>query len=217
VTIPFSFDWGKAFDTDEIGVVLLKQQRAFLLKMVYNAASDKYSFFTNFDESDVDSIDEFLADLSYRLMNFDTPPKEDMNNYIYLSPVQGTVISGNRIALIAGTMYYAQNTPASGNAYEIFEGIKLQSGTWHVRINLMHNSNAGILKVEIIDIITATVYSSTTYDTYNATQTDQHFDLASFALTDSAFVKIKISCTGKHASSSNFFLFISAIQLYRDS
>ena len=216
MSIPFSFDWGKAFETDEVGLILLPKQRAFLLKLVYDATVEKSTFLTNYDETDYDDIDEFLANLSYRLMHYDLPPKDNMNNYLYLSPAQGTVISGGRIALQAGTMYYAQNTPANGNNYEIYDGIKLSKGNWHTRVNVMHNSNAGIMKVEVIDILSGTVYDSDTYDLYNATQSDQHFNFNAFTLTAEANVKVKVSCTGKHASSSNYFLYISAIQLYRD-
>lgn len=212
-----SIDFSREWDGDSILIPQMsRKQNAIVRQMMANLLENPAFFVLDyFNKTDVEleevnqEIDEILSILNLEY----TPPP--MNNYYSLCPAAATVTSGNRLAFLASTIYYSQNTPATNNSYEFWNGIYLQKGTWIVRYHVLHNSNCAILKSEVIDLLTATVYDSDTYDLYNVTQSDQHVNLNNFILTDNAFIKLKITANGKNASSSNFFLPIANIELYK--
>ena len=214
MTIPFSFDWEKAYDPDTVGVVLLKKQRAFLLRMVYNVVNEYSTFLTNYDESDYDDIDAFLSDLSYRLMNYDIPPKENMNNRIMLFPYMGTIVTGNAMTF-ASTGAWLQNPASNGSTYRI-DDVTLSAGSWKTVFHVAKNTNSGILRCDIQDPSGSPVYDSDSSDLYSASSIAvTRVEPNSFTLTEDTIVDIEVMAFGKNSSSANYQLLIYGIELVK--
>lgn len=207
-------DWSKVWTGDDMSLVLTATQRAWLLQLASNLYVAPKLFFTPFEDTDLEEINDAIQLLQASLLNTTTPPKENMNNRILLIPSLASVISGNRMTVTG--IYTHQNTAANGDNFEWYEGLNLAAGTWHTRIHVMRISSSAKIKVEVSNLLTSASIDSDTYDAYNATQVDAHVNLNNFTLTEDTFIKIKVTADGKNASSSNYLIYMAALELYRD-
>jgi hypothetical protein len=213
MTIPFSFDWGKAFDTSERRVVLLNRQRAFLLKMANNAIADRFTFLTNFDESDYDDIDEFLSNLCYRLMDDETMPQMD-----FMSRQR---LFADGIDNIGGTFAFQLDTAAHYNGYYTltsvitswveWEHVSLKAGTYESLLYGLRFAGAGIASVKI-----GGGSPKTTIDMYNSTSVrNQKVYSSSFTIATDGEYNVRLAMDSKHASSSGYALPFNFFELVR--
>jgi len=160
-----------------------------------------------------DDIEALMASTLTALLTTNIPPKENMNNRIFLQPYMGTITAGNPFFFTTAGAWQ-QNAPTNGSSYHI-DDVMLAAGHWKIYAYGYRANNAGILRIDVKNATSGATIDADSADLYNATTGLGNFLVNDFTLADDTLVDLLFTAFGKNASSSSYALPVISFELVR--
>lgn len=206
-----AIDFDKEWSGDETALLFTQKERNILLQLASNFASHPETFLLpGYDDEEVT---DFNGHLLYALMA-ENVVHQSRQDRIDLTPLfvtsSSTTLAWTALTTQPTGGYWTFGTPAVDKFLQ-WDNISMKQGYWIVEMMVVTTNSSGIAELSL----DGDVFAS--FDCYSAGSTvGVRKTSSSFVINwDTDFGNFKIRMHTKNASSSNYNLFLSAVQFRR--